>query len=48
MASILIAEDEERIARFIQKGLRAAGYTTTVVEDGTSALDYAKIGRAHV
>ncbi|MFF0990254.1 response regulator transcription factor [Kocuria nitroreducens] len=44
MASILIAEDEERIARFIQKGLRAAGYTTTVVEDGTSALDYASTG----
>ena len=44
MASILIAEDEERIARFIQKGLRAAGYTTTVVEDGASALDYASTG----
>ena len=44
MASILIAEDEERISRFIQKGLRAAGYTTTVVEDGVSALDYASTG----
>ncbi|MCD1146273.1 response regulator transcription factor [Kocuria sp. LUK] len=44
MASILIAEDEERISRFIQKGLRAAGYTTTVVEDGPTALDWASTG----
>ncbi|GGG54905.1 DNA-binding response regulator [Kocuria dechangensis] len=44
MTSILIAEDEERISRFIQKGLRAAGYTTTVVEDGPTALDYASTG----
>ncbi|MUN62278.1 response regulator [Kocuria sediminis] len=44
MVSILIAEDEERISRFVQKGLRAAGYTTTVVEDGLSALDYASTG----
>lgn len=44
MASILIAEDEERISRFIQKGLRASGFTTSVVEDGVSALDYASTG----
>lgn len=44
MANILIAEDEERISRFIQKGLRASGFTTTVVEDGVSALDYAATG----
>ncbi|KAA9395248.1 response regulator transcription factor [Kocuria coralli] len=44
MANILIAEDEERISRFIQKGLRASGFTTTVVEDGARALDYAASG----
>jgi two-component system copper resistance phosphate regulon response regulator CusR len=35
---ILIAEDEEQIASFLEKGLRAAGYTTTVAGDGVSAL----------
>ena len=29
MSTILIAEDEERIAAFVEKGLRSAGYTTT-------------------
>jgi len=41
---ILIAEDEGRISRFIEKGLRAAGYTTTVVEDGNGALELAREG----
>lgn len=44
MASILIAEDEPRIAMFMQKGLRSAGFATTVVTDGISALDYASTG----
>jgi DNA-binding response OmpR family regulator len=44
MARILIAEDEERIARFVDKGLRAAGYDTTVVTDGVSALEHANNG----
>lgn len=44
MANILIAEDEQRISRFIQKGLRASGYETTVVEDGVEALDLASTG----
>ena len=35
---ILIAEDEERISSFLEKGLRAAGYSTTVARDGVSAL----------
>jgi DNA-binding response OmpR family regulator len=35
---ILIAEDEERISSFLEKGLRAAGYSTTVARDGMSAL----------
>lgn len=41
---ILIAEDEERISRFIEKGLRAAGYAPTVVADGVTAVDYASSG----
>jgi DNA-binding response OmpR family regulator len=34
---ILIAEDEARIASFLEKGLRANGYTTTVVDNGEDA-----------
>jgi two-component system, OmpR family, response regulator QseB len=34
---ILIVEDERRLAAFLEKGLRATGYTTTVVGDGASA-----------
>lgn len=44
MKRILIAEDEERISRFIEKGLRAAGCTPSVVADGITALDYAMSG----
>ncbi len=44
MPRILIAEDEERISRFIEKGLRGAGYDTTVVSDGLSALEHAQNG----
>jgi DNA-binding response OmpR family regulator len=42
MARILIAEDEERIASFVQKGLRAAGFTTVTVGDGSSAAALAR------
>jgi DNA-binding response OmpR family regulator len=45
VSSILIAEDENRISLFVEKGLRAAGYTTTVVADGHGALDLARTGR---
>ncbi len=41
---ILIAEDETRIAAFVEKGLRSNGFTTTTVGDGHSALDYALTG----
>ncbi|MER7010527.1 response regulator transcription factor [Saccharopolyspora sp. NPDC000359] len=41
---ILIAEDEARIAAFIEKGLRANGFTTTVVGDGDTAQDYLLTG----
>jgi len=42
---ILIAEDEDRIARFVDKGLRANGFLTSVVGDGHSALDHALSGQ---
>jgi len=41
MAAILIAEDEPRIAAFVEKGLRAAGHSTTVAATGTEALELA-------
>ena len=41
MASILIADDEPRISGFVDKGLRAAGYATRVVDNGTDALKFA-------
>ena len=44
MSNILIAEDEERISLFVDKGLRAAGYSTTVVADGDGALAHARSG----
>ncbi len=44
MSRILIAEDEPRIAAFIEKGLRANGFATTVVGDGRSALAQARAG----
>lgn len=44
MNRILIAEDEERIASFVEKGLRANGFTTVVADDGDSALHHAVSG----
>ncbi len=44
MSSILVVEDEERIAAFVSKGLKAEGFTVTVVADGISGLDYAVTG----
>jgi two-component system, OmpR family, copper resistance phosphate regulon response regulator CusR len=44
MARILIAEDEPRIASFVEKGLSANGFAVTVVTDGPSAHDYAMTG----
>lgn len=37
MNRILVVEDEARIASFLEKGLRAEGFTTTVVVDGVAA-----------
>ena len=42
MTRILIAEDEPRLAAFLEKGLRAGGFTTTVVADGIDATALAK------
>ncbi|HEX6207888.1 MAG TPA: response regulator transcription factor [Actinomycetota bacterium] len=36
--NILIVEDEERIASFVEKGLKANGFTTSVAHDGEAAL----------
>ena len=41
MARILIVEDEERIASFVAKGLKADGHATTVAGDGHAGLDLA-------
>src|SRR5688572_21725993 len=42
MSRILIAEDEARLAAFLEKGLRANGLTTTTVADGPTALAMAR------
>ena len=44
MNRILIAEDEDRIASFVEKGLRANGFVTTVASDGDSALELGRSG----
>jgi len=41
---VLIAEDDLRIASFLEKGLRAGGYSTTAVQDGDAALAAARSG----
>ena len=42
MSRILIADDEVRIVSFIEKGLRAHGFTTTAVHDGEQAARLAR------
>ncbi len=42
MNRILIAEDEQRLSAFLEKGLRASGFTTTVVGDGATAVAVAR------
>lgn len=44
MTRILVAEDEQRIASFIEKGLRAAGFGVRVVGDGPAAYEAAISG----
>jgi DNA-binding response OmpR family regulator len=42
---ILVIEDEPRIASFVAKGLRSAGFTPTIVGDGREGLDHALSGQ---
>ncbi len=42
MSRVLIVEDEPGIASFLEKGLRAEGFTTMVVGDGISAAGIAR------
>lgn len=44
MSRILVIEDEQRIASFLGKGLKADGFTPTLVADGVTGLDYALSG----
>lgn len=44
MTRILIAEDEERLAAFLEKGLKSNGFSTTVVGDGEAAAALARSG----
>src|SRR6478609_10564560 len=44
MTTILIVEDEPRIAAFVSRGLESAGYETVVVEDGADGLAAALSG----
>lgn len=44
MARILIVEDEQRIAAFVAKGLRAEGHQTLIAGDGPSGVDHALSG----
>jgi two-component system OmpR family response regulator len=37
---VLVVEDEDRIARFLKKGLEEESYAVDVVGDGASALDW--------
>lgn len=45
MSRILIAEDEPGIASFLEKGLRAEGFSTYVARDGPSAISAARDDR---
>ncbi|MGW5363835.1 response regulator transcription factor [Actinopolymorpha pittospori] len=44
MTRILIAEDEQRIATFVDKGLKGNGFSTAIVGDGDAALEFALTG----
>ena len=44
MTGILVVEDEDRISSFVEKGLRAAGFSTRVVATGVEAVDFAASG----
>jgi two-component system, OmpR family, copper resistance phosphate regulon response regulator CusR len=39
MCQILIAEDEERLAAFLEKGLRRKGFSTAIAADGRQVIE---------
>jgi DNA-binding response OmpR family regulator len=45
MSRVLIAEDEARIASFLEKGLKANRYVTEIATDGEEALWLARSGK---
>jgi DNA-binding response OmpR family regulator len=48
MNRILIAEDEARLAAFLEKGLNKNGYTTMVAEDGHQAMELSQAEQVHL
>ena len=46
MTTILIVEDEQRIAAFVAKGLRSAGFVPEIYSTGSEAVEAAPQGRA--
>jgi DNA-binding response OmpR family regulator len=48
VSHLLIVEDEERIAAFLDKGLRANGFTTVVAPTGEQALAHLRTDRFHL
>jgi DNA-binding response OmpR family regulator len=45
MRSVLVVEDEPRVADFLLRGLRGEGYRVTLARDGQEALDAAEAER---
>ena len=45
MTTILIVEDEARIAAFVAKGLRAAGFVPEIYSTGSESVEAALQGR---
>jgi DNA-binding response OmpR family regulator len=45
MTKILVVEDEQRIASFLERGLRAAGFDTVLAADGRVGLEQARVHR---
>jgi len=42
---VLVVEDEVRLARALQKGLRAEGFAVDLIHDGESGLESARLGQ---
>jgi DNA-binding response OmpR family regulator len=45
---VLLVEDDPRVADFLQRGLRAEGYATTVARTGPEGLELGRTGEADV